>query len=83
MYVALKVECAPFSITSVTSVGYCCRSSLTDGFGEWDEPSEGDGDADDGCELNSTRNLADLAGPIELASVKGSKSSVSSFLKNM
>lgn len=57
-------------MTSVTSVGYCCRSSETEGFGD-EEPSEGEGAAEDEYELNSTRNLADLAGPIEDASVRG------------
>jgi hypothetical protein len=70
LYVALNVECAPFSITSVTSVGYCCRSAIDDdedeGFGE-EEPSEGEasGEDDDECDENSTRNLTDLAGPTD------------------
>lgn len=70
MYVALKVECAPFSITRVTSVGYCCRRAMEEdeeeGLGE-DELMEGEasGEDDDECDENSTRNLTDLAGPTE------------------
>jgi len=71
LYVALNVECAPFSMTSVTMVGYCWRSSALDdaadddeGLGDW-LPICGDDEVDPVCELNSTRNLADLAGPTE------------------
>lgn len=87
LYVALNVEWAPFSMTSVTTVGYCWRSSCAladgvddeDGFGDW-LPSCGDDEVDPVCELNSTRNLADLAGPTDDDSASRCGESVSSTI---